>query len=189
MAVSTGGARGGPGAVTARPGLERTLSPQPVAAWAPSRTAGARRSIDRSRAEPLGGLDGLLGFRIRLAQVTVARDFMARLAGLDLTQMQAAVLWLVNDNPGLAQVDIGRLMRMDRATTLGVVSRLEARGLLRRGPCSRDGRRNTLGLTAEGDSLLALARQAIAEHEKGLKDRFSRRELRKLFDLLTRIHR
>jgi hypothetical protein len=73
--------------------------------------------------EPLEGpslmfeeLDGLLGYRLRRAQGAMHRDFMAAVASLDLTQKQAATLWLINGNPGVAQVAVAAALGMDRAT-------------------------------------------------------------------------
>ena len=49
-------------------------------------------------------LDGLLGYRLRRAQGAMHRDFMAAVADLELTQKQAATLWLIQANPGVSQV-------------------------------------------------------------------------------------
>ena len=46
-------------------------------------------------------LDGLLGYRLRRAQGAMHRDFMAAVASLDLTQKQAATLWLITVTPVL----------------------------------------------------------------------------------------
>jgi DNA-binding MarR family transcriptional regulator len=88
-------------------------------------------------AEPLDGpnlmfqeLDGLLGYRLRRAQGAMHRDFMAAVASLDLTQKQAATLWLINGNPGVAQVSVATALGMDRATMMAIVDRLEQRNLV-----------------------------------------------------------
>ena len=135
-----------------------------------------------------GELNDVLGFHIRLAHGAVYRHFMETFAELDLTQKQVSVLWLVSDNPGLAQTDLAQRLRMDRATTMGIVNRLQARHYLRRGRSTGDKRRQTLYLTAEGEDLLRRARDAIGEHEGWLKARFTRDEVRQLMGLLERIH-
>src|SRR5688572_2234943 len=78
------------------------------------------------------GLDQLLGYRLRRAQGAVHRHYLAMLDGLKLTQKQAAVLWLVMSNPGVAQGAIGSALGMDRATMMVLVNRLEDKGLVRR---------------------------------------------------------
>ena len=136
----------------------------------------------------VGDFKDILGFRIRLAYVAVYRHFMATFSELDLTQKQVAALWLVSDNPGIAQTDLAQRLYMDRATTMGIVNRLQGRHLLRRGPSPGDLRRKTLYLTAEGDALLVRAKQAILAHERWLRGRFSKSEIKTMMALLDRIH-
>jgi DNA-binding MarR family transcriptional regulator len=77
---------------------------------------------------------------------------------------------------------------MDRATTMGIVDRLDERGYLVRGKSSSDGRKQTLNLTAAGRKALRTAKSAIRLHEKWLKSRFTAKEAETLIELLTRIH-
>jgi DNA-binding MarR family transcriptional regulator len=136
----------------------------------------------------VGEIKDILGFHIRLAYVAVYRHFMGAFSELDLTQKQVSVLWLVSDNPGVAQTDLAQRLFMDRATTMGIINRLQARHVLRRGPSPEDRRRKTLYLTPEGDALLVRAKQAIRTHERWLKSRFTRKEIKTLMALLDRIH-
>ena len=136
----------------------------------------------------VGAIGDILGFHIRLAYVAVYRHFMTAFSELDLTQKQVSVLWLVSDNPGIAQTDLAQRLFMDRATTMGIINRLQGRHLLRRGPSPEDRRRKTLYLTAEGDELLVKSKQAIRLHERWLKSRFSKNEIKTLMSLLDRIH-
>ena len=139
-------------------------------------------------AKDVGAISDILGFHIRLAHGTVYRHFMETFADLDLTQKQVSVLWLVSDDPGIAQTDLARRLRMDRATTMGVVNRLQARKYLERGRCAKDRRRQALFLLPQGEEALREAREAIYEHEKWLKSRFTQREVATLMALLERIH-
>ena len=136
----------------------------------------------------VGNIKDILGFHIRLAYVTVYRHFMETFTDLDLTQKQVSVLWLVDDNPGVAQTDLAQRLFMDRATTMGIINRLQGRGLLHRGPSPEDRRRKTLYLTDAGRALLLEARGAISKHEKWLKSRFTKNEVKVLMGLLDRIH-
>jgi DNA-binding MarR family transcriptional regulator len=136
----------------------------------------------------IGGLDEIVGFHIRLAHGAAYRHFMETFAHLDLTQKQVSVLWLIDDHPGIAQADIGRRLQMDRATTMAIINRLQARFYLVRGRSPHDGRRQTLTLTSQGHNALLEAREAIAQHERWLKERFSDTELETLVGLLRRIH-
>ena len=123
-----------------------------------------------------------------MAHGTVYRHFTETFTDLDLTQKQVSVLWLVDDHPDIAQTDLAHRMRMDRATTMAIINRLEARDLLIRGKSETDGRKQTLNLTDTGKEMLRVAKQAILDHENWLKSRFSEKEVTKLIELLTRIH-
>jgi len=138
--------------------------------------------------EDIGEIRNIVGFHIRLAHGAVYRHFTETFAHLEMTQKQVSVLWLVNDHPDIAQTDLAHRMRMDRATTMAIVNRLEARGYLVRGKSPSDGRKQTLNLTGAGRKALATAKSAIQQHEQWLKSRFTDKEVNKLIEMLTRIH-
>jgi DNA-binding MarR family transcriptional regulator len=138
--------------------------------------------------EDIGEVRNIVGFHIRLAHGAVYRHFTESFTDLDLTQKQVSVLWLVGDHPDIAQTDLAQRMRMDRATTMAIVNRLEARQFLVRGKSESDGRKQTLNLTASGQKALVKAKTAIRKHEKWLKDRFTTKEVAQLIEMLTRIH-
>jgi DNA-binding MarR family transcriptional regulator len=138
--------------------------------------------------EDIGEIRNIVGFHIRLAHGAVYRHFTETFARLDLTQKQVSVLWLIHDHPDIAQTGLAQRMRMDRATTMAIVNRLEARGYLVRSKSASDGRKQALNLTASGRKALVTARRAIQQHEHWLKSRFSDKEVAKLIELLTRIH-
>jgi DNA-binding MarR family transcriptional regulator len=138
--------------------------------------------------EDIGEIRNIVGFHIRLAHGAVYRHFTETFADVDLTQKQVSVLWLVDDHPDIAQTDLAKRMRMDRATTMAIVNRLESRGYLVRGKSESDGRKQTLNLTSPGRKALVTAKSAIQQHERWLKSRFTEREVAKLIELLTRIH-
>ena len=137
----------------------------------------------------LGGLDDLVGYRLRRAQGSAHRDYLIAVGELKLTQKQTAVLWLVQCNPGVAQVDIGAELAMDRATTMAVVDRLEERGLVMRRRSSEDARRRELSVTAAGERLLSKVKTRIAAHESRMKSRLSQQELDTLMRLLKKLQR
>lgn len=136
----------------------------------------------------IGGLHGIVGFHIRLAHGAVYRHFVETFTGLELTQKQVSVLWLVGDHPGIAQIAVGGRLAMDRATTMTIVNRLQERGYLRRERSNRDGRMQALFLTEHGQIALAEAKHCVESHEAWLKNRFSAAEVEKLVEMLKRIH-
>lgn len=138
--------------------------------------------------EDIGEIRKIVGFHIRLAHGATYRHFTETFADLDLTQKQVSVLWLVDDHPDISQTDLAQRMRMDRATTMSIVNRLEAKQYLLRGKSPSDGRKQTLNLTDHGRKALIVAKDAIMAHERWLKSRFSDKEVEILIELLTRIH-
>jgi len=131
-------------------------------------------------------LDGLLGYRLRRAQGAMHRDYMATVAGLELTQKQTATLWLINANPGVAQVSVAAALGMDRATMMSITDRLEERGLVIRKRSTVDRRRQELYLTPAGISRLRKVKSRIDEHEARVKALFKPAELSALLAALQK---
>ncbi len=120
-----------------------------------------------------GGIEQTPGFRLAQAQGSSGRLFAEIAAPLGLTQKQVFALWLVADHPGISQIDLGQRLQMDRATTMGVVNRLQARGLIRREKSSSDGRKQALHLDPAGEAAIAAARLVVRDHENWLASRFT----------------
>ena len=152
--------------------------------------ATAELTDDKGRfgAAELGGLNGIVGFHIRLAHGAVYRHFTETFAELDLTQKQVSALWLVADHPGISQIELGGRLQMDRATTMTIVNRLQERAYVRRERSESDGRKQALHVTSGGAEALAEAKRCIGEHEAWLKARFNPAEIEKLVEMLARIH-
>jgi DNA-binding MarR family transcriptional regulator len=93
-----------------------------------------------------------------------------------------------DDHPGIAQTGLAQRMRMDHATTMAIVNRLESQRYLVRRKSKTDGRKQALNLTNPGRNALMRAKGAIRQHEDWLKARFTQKEVAKLIELLTRIH-
>ena len=144
--------------------------------------------LTEDKVAELGGLNGIVGFHIRLAHGAVYRHFTETFADLDLTQKQVSALWLVSDHPGISQIELGGRLRMDRATTMTIVNRLQDRAYVRRERSTSDARKQALYVTDEGAAALVDAKNCIAEHEAWLKARFSSAEIEKLVEMLARIH-
>ncbi len=138
--------------------------------------------------EDIGAISEILGFHIRLAHGAVYRHFTDTFEDLDLTQKQVSVLWLIDDHPGIAQTDLAQRLRMDRATTMAIINRLQKRGYVIRSKSPSDGRKQALELQPQGRDVLNVAKDAVLAHEKWLKSRFTSKEVDTLIALLSRIH-
>jgi DNA-binding MarR family transcriptional regulator len=146
----------------------------------------------REAEEAVGGelafaeLDGLLGYLLRRAQGAMHRDFMAAVATFELTQKQAATLWLIHANAGVSQAELASALGMDRATMMALTDRLEDRGFVIRKRSSTDRRRQDLYLTPSGQSILKKCKARIAEHDEKFRALFTAPELAALVDALKR---
>jgi len=132
-------------------------------------------------------LDNLLGYHLRRAQGAMHRDFMAAVAEFELTQKQAATLWLIQANPGVSQVEVAAALGMDRATMMALTDRLEDRGFLIRKRSSVDRRRQELYLTPSGQSTLRKCKLRVAEHEQRFRAMFTASELASLVNALKKL--
>ena len=139
----------------------------------------ARRAALRA-----GLLPGLIGYRLRLAQQTVFRDFAQSVPGVSPGRF--GMLALVESNPGVTQSHLAEAIGLDRSTMVGVIDALEERGLLerRRG---KDRRTNGLWLTRAGRVLLGRMKRRIEQHEERVASRLSAGERALLLALLEKL--
>ena len=143
------------------------------------------RHAKRARTELRHGiLTQLLGYRLRLAQQAVFRDFAASVG--ELSPGRAGMLLLIEVNAGVAQGRLAEAMRLDRSTMVGVVDSLEERGLIerRRGT---DRRTNGLWLTRTGRVLATRLRRRIERHERRVAAGLSDSERAQLLSLLAKL--
>lgn len=131
-----------------------------------------------------GMLPGLLGYRLRLAQQAVFRDFASSIA--ELSPGRVGILLLLDANPGVTQSRLAQAVSLERSTMVGVVDVLEGRGLIerRRG---EDRRTNGLWLTAEGRTAVNRLKRRIQMHERRIAARLSAEEREQLIGLLEKL--
>lgn len=103
------------------------------------------------------------GYVLRRASSATMSEFARRLDAIGLRTVEATILQVVADNPGISQSAIGRMLDIQRANMTPIAARLEARGLVKRLPS--DGRSLGLMLTDEGRALSDRARAVIDTFE------------------------
>jgi DNA-binding MarR family transcriptional regulator len=131
-----------------------------------------------------GMLPGLLGYRLRLAQQTVFRDFAKSVAAL--SPGRVGILILIDANAGVTQSGLAQAVGLDRSTMVGLLDGLEERGLIerRRG---EDRRTNELWLTRSGRTRVAQLKRRIAVHERRVAARLTVAERTALIALLEKL--
>jgi len=133
-----------------------------------------------------GVLSGLLGYRLRVAQQIVFRDFARTIP--EASPGRVGILLLIDANPGVTQSRLAQAVGIDRSTMVGVLHALQARELIerRRG---EDRRTNGLWLTRTGRALVASLKQRIRIHERRVASRLSAAERVQLLALLEKLER
>lgn len=135
----------------------------------------------------LGVLPELLGYHLRMAQLTVFKDFERELAGLDVTPVIFGVLEVLHRNKGLTQTRLATAIGLDRSSLVPLLDKLERRKLVARETSLTDRRRNHLFLAPEGRQLLAKADKRVRQHEQRIFAALSENEVAKLIGLLQKI--
>lgn len=134
-----------------------------------------------------GILPDLIGYRVRLAQVAIFRDFCAHVGDAEITPTLFGVLVLVDANPGMMQTQLANAMQLDRSSVVSILDKLEARKVLERVRSPDNRRSNALHLTDKGRQWLAQLLPEVRAHEQRLTNRLGPDELITLRDLLDRL--
>ena len=131
-----------------------------------------------------GLLARLLGYRLRVAQQAVFRDFAREIP--EASPGRAGILLLIDANPGVTQSRLAQAVGIDRSTLVGVLHALQARNLVerRRG---QDRRTNGLWLTRAGRTLVASLKQRIRVHERRVASSLTPAERARLLHLLAKV--
>ena len=135
-----------------------------------------------------GMLPELIGYRLRIAQIGIFRDFCTSVDEAEITPTLFGVLVLIDANPGMKQTQLADAIQLDRSSVVSVLDTLEARGLVERVRAPDNRRANALHLTAAGRHLLhSLIPQVRAHEERVLQDldAAERAQLRKLLGRLV----
>ena len=94
---------------------------------------------------------------------TVTRRLSAHLERYDLTLAQFGVLAQLQAAPDLSQQRLADWLFVTKGNIVGLLNRLEDRGLVERRPDPEDGRTHVVCLTEQG---AALAARVVPEHEE-----------------------
>jgi DNA-binding MarR family transcriptional regulator len=118
----------------------------------------------------LGPLDGYIGFRLRMAQETALRAFIASSSQPDFKPGRFATLMVVRLNPGVSQIEVCRAIGRDKSTMSPLIRELEDEGLILREASIADRRSVTLRLTAKGETALDVLLKHVEAHDRRLDD-------------------
>jgi DNA-binding MarR family transcriptional regulator len=133
-------------------------------------------------------LQSLVGYNLRRAHVTIARDFQRHVGQGKVRTVIFSILVLAESDPGIAQVDLARQLALDKASVVALIDRLETADLVERRRSVQDRRRQGLFLTPVGSTRLQVLKDEVLRHERRFAERYTAAELAQLVGLLQRIY-
>jgi DNA-binding MarR family transcriptional regulator len=163
---------------------------------APLKVRGVRKSVDCGPAERLTGahvslgcLPKLLGYNLRRAHQTSWRAYVSTIGEQNIRPGLFSLLVLVQCNPGIAQIELGTHLGVDKASMVALLDRLEGAELIARKRCRHDRRRQGIFLTTVGEQSLNELLVDVRVLEKKLATRYSKVELEQFTGFLQRMYR
>lgn len=133
-------------------------------------------------------LAAVAGFRLRRLQGLFVAHWAAwfRELGLAVTPVQGGILILIDDNPGLTQIALARLLRIEPPSLVQALNPLIEAGLVERTRAAHDGRAVALHLSATGRQAVAIVRRETPAQEADALSGLSAEERSALLALLDR---
>jgi DNA-binding MarR family transcriptional regulator len=135
-----------------------------------------------------GHLHQTIAYHIRRAQLQLWRDFKENVNTGIMVRGQYTVMSMIDANPGITQVDLSRMLDIDKAALVSLVFRLEKSGWLAKKPAEEDRRRHTLFLTKSGRNKLNKLNESMTAEEDAIRSKFTKAEVSTLIQLLRRIY-
>jgi len=136
----------------------------------------------------LACLPRLLGFNLRRAHQCAWRQYVAVIGEKEIRPGLFSLLVLVEANPGIAQIELGTHLGVDKASIVALLDRLEEAGMLERLRSTRDRRRQGIYLTTRGGEALESLLAEVRTLERRMASRFTRPEFDLLLSFLRRLH-
>lgn len=151
------------------------------------------RSPQRSGSSPtateIGTLTGGYGHLFRRAHILFCDHYNAHFAkeGIQITPVLGGMLILIDEHPGLSQIELARLLRIEASSMWENVARLIELGYIERRRAAKDRRAYTLHLSAHGCEILARVLEGMRQHQRVLLSVLSEKERKSLSSMLLRL--
>lgn len=132
-------------------------------------------------------LEKLIGFHLRRAMMVLRSNFQHASDG-KIRPALSGLMQLVASNHGASQVELSKVLHINKATLVALIDTAESEGWLKRERSSADRRRHEVVMTPKGKKVVArLATQTIRSEEK-FRRRFTDQEMATLIEYLQRIY-
>ncbi len=152
---------------------------------AAARRSGASASSERPL--DMAGLENTLGFRLRLAQQYVFRDFVTRFSAIEINPVLYSALILIEKNRRCRQSELAMALGVQQPNLVDRIDSLVQRGLVSRTPDPQDRRANVLMLTATGKGFMVGLHAIHDQHTAHLKRQLGEDEYAVLIGLLDKL--
>jgi DNA-binding MarR family transcriptional regulator len=151
-------------------------------------TIRTRRAAAPAAPINVGLLPNLLGYSIRRAQIALWRDLTKTLGRRAVRPAMFSLLILIEANQGIAQIQLGTQLDIDKGTIVGLIDLLQKKKWVSRKQSTGDRRRKGVYLTALGQHELDALKKSMIEHEARFTRLFSADELALFTAFLRRLH-
>ena len=136
----------------------------------------------------LGVLPKLLGYNLRRANQASWRTYVSFIGEHKIRPGLFSLLCLVRFNAGIAQIELGTHLGVDKASIVALLDRLERAGLIERRRSTRDRRRQGISLTQAGESEFDSLMMQVRQLERHMASRFNKQELDQFLTFLHRMY-
>lgn len=140
----------------------------------------------RAENELTDPLEHWLGYRLRRISAAAMAAVGPMLSHENFTASLAAVLLMIESNPGRTQSQIGRALAIKRANIAPMIARLESDELVSKQ--SIDGRSFGLIITASGKSVTKKLAAVFSAHDEDMFGCLTANERKQFAQLIEKIH-
>lgn len=153
-----------------------------------TKKAGKKAPGREERTPDIPELPRMLGHHLRRAHLSLWRKFNDNVGQGKLRPGQFGLLSAIEANPGISQIEVSRLLDLDKATVVSLMTLLEKSELAMRRQSAQDRRRYELFLTPKGKRKITTLRKKLYEHEDSFRKLFTRAEFSQFIEFLQRVY-
>jgi DNA-binding MarR family transcriptional regulator len=151
----------------------------------------ARKKAKSDRISParLGRLSEQVGYLLRRASAVFSAHWALQFEADEtvITPVQCGMMILVDENPGLTQIELARLLRVEGSTLWQMVDRLLDLGFIHRRRLPDDRRAYAIRLSQRGQKALQRFERRLRLHQQALLDCLQAKERVALSAMLSRV--
>ncbi len=131
--------------------------------------------------------DNCIFFQLAKASQLGSRFLGQKVAGLNITPVQALILGFLNDQDQITSSELGKRIELDSATLTGLIDRMEAAQLIERRANPADRRSVQVHLTERGRAIGAEAARLIVAANREFLEKLTKSEQGQLHTLIRKL--